>query len=57
MELCSMLGGSLDGGKFGEWGCVCVCVCVFVCLCCSAVHLKLSQLCWLTILQYNIFKS
>ena len=35
MEICSMLGGSLDGGKFGECVCVCVCVCVSELLCCA----------------------
>ena len=30
--------------------CVCVCVCI---LNCSAMHLKLTQLCELTLLQYK----
>ena len=37
MEICSVLSGSLDGGKFGECVrvCVCVCVCVSELLCCA----------------------
>ena len=48
-EPCSILGGTLDGkGVWGEW------IRVYVWLSPFAVHLKLSQLFKLDILQYKV---